>query len=307
MRCLRYLKAPLVLLSLCLLWFSGLAFVFGATVSSTVTTTAQAGLTQAGYRWYENVDALTPTTALGSANTSIDVVNAGTVIRLRLGLDAGANFGSGLNFKLQFSSSVSSGFTDLGTSTPWIFFDNPGVADGQTILTTLLSGSNVGESYDETNPSAATPSAIANGERAEWDWVVKNNSASTGIDWYFRMVFSSSTVLDSYSVYPKLSAVASSSSGGGPTTVILPGGGGGPTGPVPTSTKPVPPRVETPCDSIILQRVDFSGDCKVDIVDLSILLFYYERSGSEITRYDLNDNNIIDFPDVSVLMFYWTG
>lgn len=80
------------------------------------------------------------------------------------------------------------------------------------------------------------------------------------------------------------------------------GGGGGGTGfilPSIIRREPLPPEVIALCD--------FSGDGRCNIIDLSILLYYYERSGPEIARYDLNQNNVVDFPDISVLMYYWTG
>jgi len=57
----------------------------------------------------------------------------------------------------------------------------------------------------------------------------------------------------------------------------------------------------------VLQGADLNGDGLVDIVDLSILLYYYEQIGTSIWRYDFNGSGEVDFPDVSVMMFYWTG
>ena len=57
----------------------------------------------------------------------------------------------------------------------------------------------------------------------------------------------------------------------------------------------------------VVALCDFNEDSRCNIIDLSILLFFYERSGPEIARYDLNQNNAVDFPDISVMMFYWTG
>lgn len=54
-----------------------------------------------------------------------------------------------------------------------------------------------------------------------------------------------------------------------------------------------------------LRTPDFNGDGVVDILDLSILLFYYDGTGSTIYRFDLDDSGIIDFPDVSILFYYW--
>lgn len=298
-----FLGTALVLFTVSAVW------VWGATVSSTVTTTAQAGLTQADYRWYDNENALTPTSAKAAENSSPDAPAAGGVLRLRMNLSAAAAFTSGLTFKLQFSNSTSSGFADIGTSTAWIFYDNGSVADGATIVTTVLSGSNVGEVYSESNPSAASPSAILSSQKAEWDWAIKNNSADTTSSWYFRAIYSSSTVLDSYSNYPTLTGVTASSSGTG-VTITLPGGGGlGFSLPFfATTTKPKPKvKPKSPCDSLAVQIADLNEDCSVDLVDLSIILYYYEREGQSIARYDFNNNNVVDFPDVSVMMFYWTG
>lgn len=288
--------------------------VFGATTTSTVTVTGQAVLTQANYRWYLNGDALTPTSSLTSENTATSTPAIGEEVRLRINLLAGENLGSGLTFKLQFSNSTSSGFADVGATTTWAFYENPSVADGQIILTTLLADSNVGESYGESNPSAASPNAILSNQYGEWDWALENISGDTDESWYFRMIYSSGTILDAYSIFPTLSEVAVVTST--PTSTSPVGGGdtGGGTGggslifplPVFDPEGPTKPRPDSPCDSVALQKADLSGDCRVDLTDLSILLYYYEDEGPAIARYDFNENGRVDFPDVSVLMFYWT-
>ncbi len=43
------------------------------------------------------------------------------------------------------------------------------------------------------------------------------------------------------------------------------------------------------------------------MVDLSILMYYYRRTGPEIAEYDFNENGQVDLFDVSVMMYYWTG
>ncbi len=304
----KYLFAVLILASFGAFWFWG-GRVLGVNIPTQTIVSLGANLTQRDYRWYSNINSLTPTTALTSENASFDTPGAGSVLRLRMNLTAGVVANSGLTFKLQFSNSTSSGFADLGTSTAWIFNNNSGVADGAIIVTTLLTNSDVGESYGESNPSAASPNALAVGEDGEWDWALLNNAATTSLSWYFRMVFSSGTAIDSYTRYPTLSAVSPATSsppaGGG-----TPGGGGALLFPLPISLPdliPGKPKIPSPCDNVNLQRVDLSGDCLVDLIDLSILLYYYEREGPAISRYDFNDNNRVDFPDVSVMMFYWTG
>ncbi len=296
------------------LFFSFSFFYFlaiGDNVATNTDVTSAAELTQNGYRWYDNTDALTPISALANENTSISTPNQGSVIRLRINLGAGVSVASGLTFSLQFSNSISSGFADITSSTAWTFYDNPGVADGQIIVDTLLSDSTVGESYGESNPSAASPSAFLASQKGEWDWVIRNNSAQTDLNWYFRMIYSSSTVLDSYNRFPTLTAVTvQPATSTPPVTITPPSGGGSLIFPVPTSTlpsKPYKPRPASPCDNLALQVVDLSGDCRVDIIDLSILLYYYEQTGSKISRYDFNSDNEVNFSDISILMFYWTN
>ncbi len=50
---------------------------------------------------------------------------------------------------------------------------------------------------------------------------------------------------------------------------------------------------------------DFNCDGVVNIFDLSVLLYYIGRSGSEIIPYDLNEDSKIDFVDTSIVFYYW--
>lgn len=299
------------------LFFSVQAFAQVRTsVTSTVDVTPTTlTVTQSDYRWYENVNAVTPTAAHALENAATTTPETNTVFRLRMNLLAeGLSLPTGSTFKLQFSNSTSTGFTDVGTSTgAWIFANNAGVADGLTLPTTLLTDSDQPESYGESNPTAASPNVLSPSERGEWDWVIANNAAATSSAWYFRMIYSSSTALDAYARYPTLSAAPAPSSGGA-------GGGSGGSGggsflvgnyTPGTSTRRLPPELEplvppTPCDNEVIQRIDLNYDCKVDLIDLSILLYYYEQTGPGIARYDFNENSLVDFPDVSIMMFYWT-
>ena len=50
---------------------------------------------------------------------------------------------------------------------------------------------------------------------------------------------------------------------------------------------------------------DFNCDEHVNILDLSILLYYIENPSSSIARYDLNQDSILGFTDISILFYYW--
>ncbi len=283
-------------------------YATAANISTSVTTTsAVVTLTQNKYRWYENIDALNPSSALAAENIAVSTQPAGTVLRLRMNVnDSGVQLNSGTTFRLQYSNATSGPWTDLSTSTAWVFFDNPSVADGQIIVSTLLSTSDIGESYGESNPSAASPTTILPSQSGEWDWVIKNNSAATTADWFFRMIYASSTLLDVYNNYPALAAALpptpSPSPSGAAGTTGVGGGTGYFTPPFPTSSLPIPPPILPPA----LQCIDYNGDGRVDIVDFSILLYHYDETGPNLGCYDLNHDGVVNFPDISILMYYWT-
>jgi hypothetical protein len=49
---------------------------------------------------------------------------------------------------------------------------------------------------------------------------------------------------------------------------------------------------------------DLNGDGQVNMVDLSILLFWWEQHH---TCPDQNNDGIVDMVDVSILFYWWTG
>lgn len=53
-------------------------------------------------------------------------------------------------------------------------------------------------------------------------------------------------------------------------------------------------------------RFDFNGDRKIDIADLSILLFYFDKSEELFEDFDFNSDRAVDIVDVSIFMYYWT-
>jgi hypothetical protein len=55
----------------------------------------------------------------------------------------------------------------------------------------------------------------------------------------------------------------------------------------------------------ILKIADFNKDGRVDVVDLSILLYYFDHTDAKIKQYDLNGDGKIDLIDVSIMLYYW--
>jgi len=80
------------------------------------------------------------------------------------------------------------------------------------------------------------------------------------------------------------------------------GGGGGGGGVAPDPSKPKPKLT----DKNFL-RVDFNRDGFVNFIDFSILLYYFDKTGSIIIPFDLNEDGLVDMVDISIFMYYWDG
>ena len=116
-------------------------------------------------------------------------------------------------FKLQFATSVSGPWTDIGaqgSAATWRGYDNATPADGATLSSAVLSSSDSGErqSYEEGNPSVSNPNRIGSNRNPEWAWVIEANDAQPSTTYFFRMVQDSGTVLASYTNYPELAIAA---------------------------------------------------------------------------------------------------
>ena len=54
------------------------------------------------------------------------------------------------------------------------------------------------------------------------------------------------------------------------------------------------------------KRCDLNNDSRVNILDFSIMAFWYKRLGFP-PRVDLNADNNINLTDLSILAYCWTG
>lgn len=97
----------------------------------------------------------------------------------------------------------------------WGFYGNATPADGATLSSNVLTGTNVSETYQETNPTPVNPNAITVGQKAEWDFSLDPTNAIDATTYYFRMVKGDGTALGAYSQYPQI--IISLGGGGGPT------------------------------------------------------------------------------------------
>ncbi|MDQ5962591.1 MAG: hypothetical protein QG653_398, partial [Patescibacteria group bacterium] len=54
------------------------------------------------------------------------------------------------------------------------------------------------------------------------------------------------------------------------------------------------------------KRCDINQDGRVNLLDFSILAFWYKRAGFP-EKVDLNTDKKVDLSDVSILAYCWTG
>ncbi|MFC1687061.1 dockerin type I repeat-containing protein [Patescibacteria group bacterium] len=60
-----------------------------------------------------------------------------------------------------------------------------------------------------------------------------------------------------------------------------------------------------PCDG--MSPGDLNCDGLVNLVDFSILLFYWQDASPANPRADINTDGIVNITDFSIMLFYWTG
>ena len=164
---------------------------------------------QMNFRWYQNVNSLTPTTPLAGENAAYVASAPLGAYRLRMNLEVGGAplLAGSQTFRLQYATSTTGPWNDvggIGSGAIWRGYNNATPADGAIITALLLSNSNVMESYEEENPSVANPNTIYVGQRGEWDWVLQGNGALPATTYYFRMVKGDGSPLDTYTKYPQL-------------------------------------------------------------------------------------------------------
>jgi hypothetical protein len=52
---------------------------------------------------------------------------------------------------------------------------------------------------------------------------------------------------------------------------------------------------------------DINGDGKVNLTDLSILLFFWQKSNPSNPKTDINGDGKVNLTDLSIMLYNWTG
>lgn len=93
----------------------------------------------------------------------------------------------------------------IGTIAPaWHFYDNASPAHGATLSSALLTGTDTLETYQEGFASPVNPNSVSANQQLELDWSLVPVNATMNTTYYFRVVKTGGTALDTYSVYATL-------------------------------------------------------------------------------------------------------
>ncbi len=157
--------------------------------------------------------------------------------------------------------------------------------NGSGVVTTNPSGINCGSACNANFDDGTSITLVAVSDSNSF-FVGWSGGGCSGTSNCVVVLNSSLNVTATFTMYSVTSGGGGSSGGGGGSMYI--GGIGG---------------VQVPC---MPPKGDINRDCKVNLIDLSILAYWWERPLPPITV-DMNKNGVIDTGDFSILVFYWTG
>lgn len=104
---------------------------------------------------------------------------------------------------------VNETYADVTTGTPIAFYNNPSVADGDPLTSSLLDPSHSGhtrinQTYEEANPFSSSIAVIQSGQDGKWDFSLTDSGNMSGTIFCLRAVKNDGTLLDTYSVVPQV-------------------------------------------------------------------------------------------------------
>lgn len=170
---------------------------------------------QSAYRFVANANSTTAGSALAANNTAAVAVPSNQPFRLKILLHLGgdgaqANY---TNFKLQYAYSngtcdtAFSGETYNDVGGALAFYNNPTPTDGDTTVTsndpTHSSDTVLQQTYEEAN-NFSLRTKVSSGQDGLWDFALIDTSHTAGAAYCFRVVRSTGSTLNTYSVIPEL-------------------------------------------------------------------------------------------------------
>lgn len=184
----------------------------------TVVYSSTPSVSQAAYRWFANADSTTPGSPLAATNTVANAPAAGTGMRLRLNLGAATgDIPATTAYKLRYQlksgtcSTNSASYSDITTTTPIKFYDNPSVTSGTLYAATANDPSRSGvlpvnQFYQEANPFTVATSVLKN-QDGLWDFALTMDpSVTPGTNYCVMATNSDNSALNGG--YPTIAEIA---------------------------------------------------------------------------------------------------
>lgn len=180
------------------------------------------GLTQSGYRWYNNANSVTPGSPRASANTSASIAQ-GANFRLRLLLHSdGSLAASAQTMQLQYASKgsgcSSASYSNIGSGPAnFGYTNNAAYSDGAAITATANDPSHSGHTIvpmgaEDSSPGTFTfANALSATEDAMVDFSLNDDGFGPLDDYCFRTVVTGTAIcsISTYSVYPEITLTGS--------------------------------------------------------------------------------------------------
>ncbi len=190
--------------------------LYGDTIVDSLPTEFE----QSAYRWFNNANSADVGSSLAAQNTAASAPAQGTLFRLRalIHISGGSLTLNEQSFKIQVASmsgTCDTGFSgesyaDVSPSSGEIrFADNSNVSDGDSLTSNNndpAHGSDTvsNQDYEEANSFTNSTSQITADQDGKWDFVLVDNSAPAGKNFCFRIVKNDGSLLDTYSVIPRI-------------------------------------------------------------------------------------------------------
>lgn len=202
------------------------------------------------------------------------------------------------NVAIGTSSSASfelrSGFLYFPTVTTPVV--TPSAGDGSVTLTWTASTGSLGWTVGGYSIGQSTTAGGTYSYSSAGNVLTKAVSGLTNGTTYYFVILPEDGLGARIATSSEVSATPAAGSSPSPSPSSGGGGGGGSRERDDISKRP----------ELAFVSADFNYDGRVDLKDLSILLYYWDQPIAIIQPYDLNDDNVIDLKDISILFYYWT-
>jgi hypothetical protein len=210
-----------------------------------------------------------PADPLAKFNVTVGSLAAGSYTFGVYGTDADGRAGPTSNFTVTLTTGTTVTITGIFLG-PTIAADRTALKPGETI--TLLG---------TTSPSSAVHVYVSSAEEKQFD------TQSTTVGAWSRQILASDLLAGTHTARSK----AVDGEGGISAysdTVTFTLAAATPTGPT-------------------YIRPDLNEDGKVDLIDFSILLYYWGQRSPSHPKVDINQDSVVNIIDFSIMLFYWTA